>query len=500
MKTIAYFDCPSGISGDMCLGAVLDAGVPLSYLRRYLSLLGLDREFTLTARETIKQGQRAMQAQVTLAVQPDADPQSLPMQAGAAHGHSLPTGHSHRSPEPPAPSAVDHTHGPSHPGESGKEEAADRKVRPHGSARNLPTIEQLIAEAALPRRVIDWCLAIFRRLGEAEAAVHGIPIDQVHFHEVGATDAIVDIVGTCLGLDYLSVDALVCSALPTGKGQVSTAHGWLPVPAPAVLKLMEMGEVPLYSNGIAGELVTPTGAAIVTALARGFGDPPAMTLQKVGLGAGQKSLPIANILRLWIGQETTRSPGRWPSSQGSKASAGVADENGVHLRNRPPTHAAEVSPVPSGQDTVVVLETQVDDLIPQAVGQLYDQLFQVGALDVFTQPVAMKKCRPGLLITVLCHPHHQDDCETVLFRETTTLGIRHRQQLRTMLQRRFETVETAYGLVSIKLAYHPHSGELMNAQPEYEDCLKRAHSHQVSWQEVYQTALAAWKLEKPASF
>lgn len=321
-------------------------------------------------------------------------------------------------------------------------------------SRNLPAIEQLITQASLPERVKAWSLAIFRRLGEAEAAVHGIPIEQVHFHEVGATDAIVDIVGTCLGFDYLAMDTLVCSPLPTGQGRVKTAHGWLPVPAPAVLKLMEMGRVPLYSPGLLGELVTPTGAAIVTTLAQGFGEPPPFTLSRVGLGAGSKDLPIANILRLWVGT------------------------------------AAAADPLP--QETVTVLETQVDDLLPQVVGYLYDQLFAVGALDVFTQPVGMKKSRPGLLITVICPPQCQVACEMVLFAETTTLGIRAHQQPRTVLERQFKTLETPYGEISMKLAYHPANRQLMNAHPEYEDCAALARRHQVPWQVVHQAALVAW--------
>jgi hypothetical protein len=479
MKTIAYFDCPSGISGDMCLGALMDVGVPLDYLCHHLGHLGINAEFTLTARDTTKQGQRAMQAEVTL------------LQAGHDHRHE---GH-------------------------------------HAPARHLPTIEQLITQASLPQQVKDWSLAIFRRLGEAEAAVHGIPMDQVHFHEVGATDAIVDIVGTCLGLNYLKIDTVLCSPLPTGRGRVFTAHGWLPVPAPAVLKLMEMTQVPLYSNGLTGELVTPTGAAIVTTLAQKFGEPPPMTLHKVGLGAGRRDLPVANILRLWVGQgqgqEThptnppqEAEPATPPSPRGEPSVEGV---HGALAASLPPVRTGEESGTAPGdlvwshddappaqedgedyangaaQATVVVLETQVDDLIPQAVGHLYDQLLEAGALDVFTQPVAMKKCRPGLLITVLCLPQHQAECETILFTETTTLGIRHRQQPRTTLRRRFETVNTPYGQVAIKLAYHPHHQHLLNVQPEYEDCLALARSHQRPWQEVYQAALVAWRGQQPVS-
>ncbi len=498
MKKIAYFDCPSGISGDMCLGALLDAGVPLAYLHQQLSHLGLNQEFTLAAEDTVKQGQRAKQVQVMVTQSPfpahAQGPSPLPEQF---HTHHHPNPGAVPNPSLPLP------HGDAAPSPA---------MAPGTPMRNLPAIEHLISRAALPPRVKHWSLAIFRRLGEAEAAVHGISIDQVHFHEVGATDAIVDIVGTCLGLDYLHIDTLICSPLPTGQGQVRAAHGWLPVPAPAVLKLMEMGQIPIYSNGLKGELVTPTGAAIVTILAQRFGPPPALTLEQVGLGAGQKDLSIANILRLWVGKETSPAPEpafssqtRPPvqSSEGQQHHAHSDGSMGQTLSLPPTPSSPETLPVaptpsspqgcPAGQETIVVLETQVDDLLPQAVGHLYDQLFAVGALDVFSQPVAMKKSRPGILITVLCRPEQQASCEMVLFAETTTLGIRHRRQERTVLRREFNSLQTGFGPVTLKLAYHPLTGQLMNAHPEYEDCAALARRHQVSWQSVYQAALAAWQ-------
>jgi hypothetical protein len=468
MKTIAYFDCPSGISGDMCLGALLDAGVPLDYLHQHLNALGLDDEFTLSAHDIIKRGQRALRANVVLT-------------AEAASRHYP----AHSSALTPSYSDPHHHHHPAHSQEHQTTVLAplDGGNPPVQSPalRNLPEIEQIITQAPLPGRVKAWSLAIFQRLGAAEAAVHGIPVEQVHFHEVGATDAIVDIVGTCVGLDYLKVDTVACSPLPTGQGQVKTAHGWLPVPAPAVLKLMEQSQVPIYSNGLTGELVTPTGAAIVTTLAQQFGHPPAFTLHRVGLGAGFKDLAMANILRLWIGTVGSGVPGP-ELTQTTKSPA--ADDQAFPVPGRGPE-------TPS-QETISVLETQVDDLIPQAVGYLYDRLFAVGAVDVFTQPVGMKKSRPGLLITVICPPECQTACETVLFTETTTLGIRHSQQQRTALHREFRTAETNYGPVSIKLAYHPITQSLLNAHPEYEDCATLAQRHQVPWQTVYQAALAAW--------
>jgi uncharacterized protein (TIGR00299 family) protein len=460
MKTIAYLDCATGISGDMCLGALLDAGVPLDYLQTQLAALGLKDEFILQAGPVARQGLRALKAEVVL---------TDSVAVANSHGHSHPhgdhnSGHSHHSHSPHQGGGIATTAG-----------------------RNLSAITELIAAASLPARVSQWSLAIFRRLAEAEAAVHGIPIEQVHFHEVGATDAIVDIVGTCLGLDWLQVDALYCSPLPTGSGRVKAAHGWLPVPAPAVLKLLELGQVPIYSNGIAGELVTPTGAAIVTTLAEQFGAPPPMILQSTGLGAGTKDLPVANMLRLWLGQ----------------ASDGSTSENVMRL-NQPALEQGLIQSLPAPPEqppleTVVVLETQVDDMVPQAMGFLFEQLFKAGALDVFTQSVGMKKSRPGLLITTICTPETVSACERVLFEETPTLGIRRQQQQRRTLDRCFQPLETPYGNIAMKLAYHPQTGELLNVHPEYEDCVALALAHRVPWQRVYHSALSCWFSRHPIS-
>lgn len=430
----------------MCLAALVDAGVPLDYLQSQLTRLGLNDEFTLSVSSVQRQGLRALQAQVELTGSP---------------------GHHHC--DPPHADGQNHHSPTAHP------------------ARNLPAIETLIDRANLPDRVQRWSLAVFRNLAEAEAAVHGIAIDQVHFHEVGATDAIVDIVGTCLGMDYLDLDTLICSPLPTGRGRVKAAHGWLPVPAPAVLKLLEQHQVPLYSNGLSGELITPTGAAIATTLAQTFGDPPSMTLQRTGLGAGGKSLPVANILRLWIGT-TDSDPGQVLSSHGLRPPA-VAPLEPLH--KEPLQQTSDVD-IPYSLDTVVVLETQVDDLVPQAVGYLYERLLNSGALDVFTQPIAMKKSRPGQLITVVCRPSDEPQCADILFAETSTLGLRRQPQQRWVLPRQIQTLQTPYGPISLKLAYHPQTQAVLNAHPEYEDCADLARRHGIPWQVVYHTALSTW--------
>ncbi|WP_346292108.1 nickel pincer cofactor biosynthesis protein LarC [Sphaerothrix gracilis] len=435
MKTLAYLDCPTGIAGDMCLGALVDMGVPLSYLSEQLAHLPMAAEFSLRAERVVRQGQTGTKVWVDLSSDP----------AEQAHAHSGTAAHS----------------------------------------RHLPEIEALIQQAALPARAIAWSLAIFRQLAVAEAAVHGIDINQVHFHEVGATDAIVDIVGTCLGLDWLDIDALYCSALPTGGGFIRAAHGQLPVPAPAVLKLFELGQVPIYSNGIQKELVTPTGAAIAVTLATGFGTPPPMQLQKVGLGAGGHDLPIPNLLRLWLGKAALEMPAVATASRAAQPAA-----------SEPEAIAAYSGAV---EETVIKLQTQVDDLSPQAVGFLFERLLSVGALDVFSQPAGMKKSRPGLLLTVICLPAQVAACETVLFEETTTLGIRRSVQSRDRLPRTLETLETPYGPIAVKTARHAQTGQLLNVQPEYEDCAQAAQTHKLPWQTVCREVLQQWYRDRKGS-
>lgn len=475
MRTLAFLDCPTGISGDMCLGAIVSAGVPLAYLEEHLGQLNLPETINLRERPVHKNGIAATKVTVV-----------LPHETNAAAVH------------PPV--------------------------------RHLQEIEQMIVTAQLPERVTAWSVAIFRRLAIAEGSIHGTAPQQVHFHEVGATDAIVDIVGTCLGLDWLGIDQLYCAPLPTGRGTVRAAHGRLPVPAPAVLKLMEMSQVPVYNAGLQGELVTPTGAVIATELTSQFGDPPAMTLRKVGLGAGSKDLPIPNILRLWIGDavdilphktthvherhaatvhstqehahshhhehpavtpdvQTAGSPEQIPD--GSLNSSISKNLNAGSLQN------GEVEEVAveqrEGLESVIVLETQVDDLSPQAIGYLYDCLFKAKALDVFAQSVTMKKSRLGHLITVITYPENAVVCEHILLRETTTLGVRRMEQTRLRLRREIVPMATPLGTVRMKLAFDPNDGVLLKAHPEYEDCAALARQHGLPWRTVHHQALCQWQ-------
>lgn len=397
MAKIAYFDCPTGIAGNMCLGALVDAGVPWEVVQGSLATLPLTEPYHAAVATVHRQGQRATYLKVHI----------------DAHGEA---GHA-----------------------------------PH---RHLPDIEAMICGAKLPERVQTWSLQVFRTLAIAEAAVHGIAPEAVHFHEVGATDAIVDIVGTCVGLDWLGIEQIFCSAWPTGGGTVRAAHGLLPVPVPAVLQLAAQRQVPLYDNGIHKELVTPTGAAIAVALSQGFGAPPPMTLERVGLGAGSHDLPLPNLLRLWLGE---------------------------------PLHASETPAL----EPIVVLETQVDDLSPQVVGYLYEELLRAGAVDVYTQAIGMKKSRPGILITVLCPTQHVNACEALLFQETTTLGIRRSMQQRTVLPRHIETLDTPLGAVRFKVARV--GDRSLKVQPEYEDCAQLARRHQMPLQEVQRLALQQWQ-------
>lgn len=431
MTKLAYLECPTGIAGDMCLGALVHAGVPIEYLIEKLKALGLEQEYHLRAEPVHRNGQLATKVYVDLL---------------AEHHHH-----------------GEHT---------------------HHHERHLPEIERLITAAGLPSQAEAWSLAVFRQLAVAEGAVHGIPPEQVHFHEVGAVDAIVDIVGTCLGFDWLGIEQLYCSALPTGGGTVQAAHGCLAVPVPAVLKLWEMRSCPVYSNGIERELVTPTGAAIATTLAADFSSPPAMTVQRVGLGAGSRDLPIPNILRLWLGEI---SGSKVPVNSTKKLCRTDQGSQAIYLGDSSPF-----------LETISVLETQVDDLSPQAIGYAFEALFTAGAVDVFTQPIGMKKSRPGLLLTVICHPEQELRCQTVMFRETSTLGIRRSTQQRAILEREIQQVETEYGIVSVKVAWMGSEADkhIANVQPEYEDCAALARKHNISWREVNQLVLNSWYLQQ----
>lgn len=390
---VAYFDCLSGISGNMTIAALLACGLPPEQLREQLALLhlaGWKLNVTLVQR-------RGIQAHY---VEVDTE----------AHVHDHAGHHQHHQPH-----------------------------------RGLRDILSLIDDSGLSARVKRTAGAIFTRLGEAEAAVHGTTPDQVHFHEVGALDAIIDVVGTAIGLEALDIERVYASPLPLGQGWVNCAHGTFPIPAPATAMLVR--GVPIVATDIEAELVTPTGAAIITTLAERFGPLPGMTVREVGYGAGSHDLPRPNVLRLFLGDEAVVTP--------------ACD--------------------------IIGLETNLDDLPGEVIGYLMDRLFAAGALDVFFSPIQMKKNRPGVLVRVLCAPQDEGGCTEILFRETTTLGIRRQPFTRTVLPRETRTVETPYGTVHVKIS---RWGENERAEPEYDDCRALAEARGVPLREVYQAARA----------
>jgi uncharacterized protein (TIGR00299 family) protein len=365
---IAYFDCFSGISGDMTLGALVDAGVELSALEAELRRLNLP-SWKITA-EKVKRG--AIFAS------------HVKVEAAETHHH-----------------------------------------------RGLTEILRLIAQANLAPRIADRATRIFRRLGEAEAKVHQIDVEKVHFHEVGAVDAIIDIVGAAIGFELLGIDEFACSSLDVGAGNVKTAHGILPVPAPATAELLRGS--PTYSSGIAKELVTPTGAAIATTLATRFGDMPLINLQSIGYGAGSADLAERpNVLRLLIGDAVGMEKGeRWDAP-------------------------------------ITVIEANLDDMNPQLYGYFVEQAFAAGALDVFSTSVQMKKNRPGILVTLMCESASENKLIDLIFRETTTIGVRTHEVRRRTLEREIVPVATPLGEVRMKVSRM--NGTMLNATPEYEDC------------------------------
>jgi pyridinium-3,5-bisthiocarboxylic acid mononucleotide nickel chelatase len=384
MTTFAFFDCFSGISGNMALGALLDCGVDLDSLSADLQQLDL-KGYRLDVRETEKVHLRGLHVEV-------------PVEGDQPHRH-------------------------------------------------LRDIQELIGASALAPRIRERSLLAFQKLAQAEAKVHGEPVEKIHFHEVGAVDAIVDIVGSMICLEHLGVDAVYASALHIGAGTVKSAHGVLPVPAPATVELLR--GAPVYGRDVEAELVTPTGAAILAAVAAGFGDAPAMRVERTGYGAGTRDLPWANLLRVTIGR---------------------AEE-------------------PAAGGRVHVIEANIDDMNPQWYEHAMDRLFAAGALDVYLTPIQMKRNRPAITLSVMTEEACRDAVLGVLFAETTTIGIRMHAVERRKLDREERTVATAYGAVKIKIARW--EGKVMNVSPEYRDCLRIAGEKGLPVKEVWLAALAA---------
>ena len=442
---IGYLECFSGLSGDMLLAALVDAGVPATLLQQTAATLNLGA--TLVFERVDRSGVSANKARVIVDGR-DAD-------AAPAHRHSSDQDHDH-----PHTHEAGHVH--SHPHEHPhQQDSAPSHTHAHG--RNLPAIRAILDVAPIPADARKLALHAFALLGAAEAAIHGVSIDQVHFHEVGAVDAIVDITSAAVGLTSLGVEQWHCSPVNVGSGFVDCAHGRFPVPAPATAALLR--GIPTYSEGPAMELVTPTGAALLRALDCDFTRPTA-SFEHIGYGAGARNPPrFPNVLRLSIGDAVSR------------ADAIAADST---IR----------------RETVAVLECAIDDLSPQVVAHTTQLALEHGALDAMTAPVMMKKGRIGTLLTLLCRPADAARFEELLFRETSTLGIRSRVEQRRTLDRNHILVTTPYGDVRIKTA--TLDGILTHAQPEYEDCQARALEHRVPLKQVMDAATHTWSQQHEA--
>jgi uncharacterized protein (DUF111 family) len=491
MTKIAYFDCVAGASGDMILGAMVDAGLPIETLRARLDALHLE-DFELEARQVAKNAFAATKVDVLVA-------DDVP-------------------------------------------------------ARHLGDIIEIVEQSDLDPAVVEQAVAIFEKIGRAEAGIHGTSLDQVHLHELGGVDTIVDVVGALVGLDALGVERVLASPVPLGRGFIKGAHGQIPLPAPATVALLE--GVPVVGSPLEIETVTPTGAALLASLADNFGPIPPMTLEAVGYGAGSRNLPVPNVIRLFVGELTEGAPRahahpahahphehgypdehghKYPNEHGHKypdehghkhphehghkypdehghehphehghkhdhrhSEDEDADENEDNSHSHPHTEPSHNHPHAHSDDNTLscldvdrlkVLETNIDDLNPESYGYIMDKLFDIGALDVFFIPIQMKKNRPAILLRVLCRPDDVAAMTEILFRETSTLGIREQTVDRHALSRRVDPVPTPYGEVHVKVATLP-DGSFKHA-PEYEDCRHLAEQHAVPLREIYQVAIEA---------
>jgi pyridinium-3,5-bisthiocarboxylic acid mononucleotide nickel chelatase len=447
---IAYLDCFSGISGDMFLGALVDAGVPATLLEETVRALAIDVQVEIS--RVTRAGISATKVDVIVDGEKD-----MPREQWQAQRLEQELAHQHEHRYEPQ------TGGP-HAGEDGGATRAEVDAHAHqqhshadhadahAHGRSLRDIRGLIQCAAINDSGKQLAIRIFENLGAAEAKIHNCAIEEVHFHEVGAEDAIVDIVGAAVGSEALQVDEWICSPLNVGSGTVQCAHGVLPVPAPATLELLN--GAPIYASAIQKELVTPTGAAIVKTLVSRFAEFPRVTPEKIGYGAGFRDLhDQPNVLRLTVGTDA---------------------------RDRVEAKYFET-------DTVTVLEANLDDMNPQIVGHVFDRLFDSGALDAFCTPVQMKKGRPGLVLTVLSRADDVEKLARIIFAETTTIGLRTHETNRLVLPRRQVEIATPWGTVRMKVANL--NGTVANYAPEYEDCRRLATTHNVPLKAVMQEAI-----------
>ncbi|MGE3277229.1 MAG: nickel pincer cofactor biosynthesis protein LarC [Vicinamibacterales bacterium] len=435
---VLYFDCFAGASGDMILGALLDAGLPVDALRAALGSLAVEG-WEIAADRVIKTGISATKFRVReQAVVAAAPP------VGQAAGHDHTHGHDGHPPR------HHHDHPHDHPPHAHHHDADGGHAHGHHS---IAEIKAAIARSALSEAGKARASALFDRLATAESAIHGIPVDRIHLHEVGALDSIIDIVGAVFAMEWFGADRVVVSPLNVGGGMVRSAHGVFPVPAPATVRLL--GDAPVYSSGIQAELLTPTGALLLTDYASAWGPVPAMRITATGYGAGDRDLPgTPNVLRVLVGEASGAGP------------------------------VMRVS----------VLECEIDDMNPQIFGTLMDRLYAEGALEVFYQPVQMKKNRPGTLVTVVARPEDRERLADLVFRETTTIGVRRQEMDRECLDRELVPVETPIGAIRFKVARR--NGRVLNAQPEYEDVARAAAAHDLPIKIAQAHAQKAW-LDRP---
>lgn len=406
---IAYFDCFSGISGNMILGALLDAGLTLEDLHEEFTKLNL-YGYRVRSEEVSRKGLSGILVTIeVLEAQPE---------------------------------------------------------------RHLSDIERIISVSHLDMDVKKTVIDVFRQLAEVEAAIHNCAVEDLHFHEVGALDAILDIVGAVVGMKKLGLDAVYASPIHVGRGFTTCQHGTIPLPAPATLALLE--GIPVYSQGIEVELTTPTGAAIIRTLAEEFGPQPGMTVEHIGYGAGNRDLAIPNMLRVITGEQTREENGVSEEAGGSSAPEYIT----------PPDEETDTAGhTPYDSEKAVLIETNIDDMRAEFFSYLYEILMQEGALDVFTTPIYMKKNRPAVQLSVLTTPEYRDQVLSVIFAETTTLGVRIYQPERQKLQREIVTVETRFGPVNMKIG---RAGDrLLTIAPEYEDCCAIATRLGIPLKDIY---------------
>jgi uncharacterized protein (TIGR00299 family) protein len=472
---IGYLECFAGISGDMLLGALLDAGVSPELLQQTAKALNIGAE--LHIHHVDRSGIRSTKVDVL--------ENGKLAEAAGHHHHDHDHTHEHTHAEA---HSHEHTHihedGHTHSHAHATAEATththehEHSHHDHTHGRSWAQIRELIQHAALPEEGRALALTTFELLAQAEGKIHGIPVEKVHFHEVGSVDTITDIVCGAVGLCSLNVQRWHATPVNVGSGFVECAHGTFPVPAPATAELLK--GIPTYSTGPKKELVTPTGAAILRALKCTYSDVPRFAAEAIGYGAGSRNPErFPNVLRLSIGD--VLSSCLVSGHDFSRAEVGEKDRGAL----------APASNAQTNTDTVTVLECAIDDASPQVLAHALELAIENGALDVMAAPVTMKKGRLGTLLTVLAKPEAAAALEELLFRETTTLGIRHRNEQRSILDRDFVTVETAYGKIRIKVA-GAKGAVAWTAMPEYEDCRRAAREHAVPLKAVTEAALIAF--------